>query len=204
MFEGMSTNFDPFPSLRGRRYSPAIKIVVHNPKLLNKKRIILAFSLVIVVGILFVITNQPSSSFDRTALSLISFRWKPKTQLEQVAECHSFASLCSCQADRRGLHQNVISYSLYGNFSDPKLFTRYVEPIKIILANISQSYPGKQLNYLKIIQCFYSLSLKIRMGNEDLLENGTQRPRGKSKAKGNVYRLSVCRFMQCHSIAGGS
>ena len=140
----MSTNFEPFPSLRGRRYSP-INIVVHNPKLLNKKRIILAFSLVIVVGSLFIITNQPSSSLNRTALSFINFHRNSKTNLEQ-GFCHSefsFASLCSCEADRRGLHQNVIAYSLYGNFSDPKLFTRYVEPIKIILANISQSYPGK-------------------------------------------------------------
>jgi len=54
-----------------------------------------------------------------------------------------FVSLCSCEADRRGLHQNVIAYSLYGNFSDPRHFSRYVEPIKIVLAKISQSYPGK-------------------------------------------------------------
>ena len=51
-------------------------------------------------------------------------------------------SYCSWEADRRGPQQNVISYSLYGNFSDPKHFKRYAEPIKFILANISQFYPG--------------------------------------------------------------
>ena len=141
----MSTNFEPFPSLRGRRYSP-INFVVHNPKLVNKKRIVLVFSVVIVVGILFVITNQPSSSLDKIPFSLFSFNWKQKIQLGRSEVCHSkfvFTSVCSCEADHRGLHQNVIAYSLYGNFSDSKLFTRYVEPIQMIMANISQSYPGK-------------------------------------------------------------
>jgi len=55
----------------------------------------------------------------------------------------TFVSLCSCKADNRGLHQNVIAFSLYGNFSDPKHFDRYVDPIKATLANISQVYPGK-------------------------------------------------------------
>lgn len=58
--------------------------------------------------------------------------------------CQSkFVSLCSCDADKRGFHQNVIAYSLYGNFSNPKHFSRYVDPIKAILSNISESYPGK-------------------------------------------------------------
>ena len=51
-------------------------------------------------------------------------------------------SMCSSKADERGFHQNVIAYSLYGNISDPKVFSRYVDPIKSILVNISQSYPG--------------------------------------------------------------
>ena len=53
-----------------------------------------------------------------------------------------FNSTCSSKADQRGFHQNVIAYSLYGNFSDPNLFNRYVDPIETILTNISKSYPG--------------------------------------------------------------
>ena len=54
----------------------------------------------------------------------------------------TFISYCSCKADNRGLHQNVIAFSLYGNFSNPKHFDRYVDPIKATLANISLVYPG--------------------------------------------------------------
>jgi hypothetical protein len=51
-------------------------------------------------------------------------------------------SYCSKKADSRGPHQNVIAYSLYGNFSDPKHFVRYTGAIKYILSNISQVYSG--------------------------------------------------------------
>ena len=51
-------------------------------------------------------------------------------------------SYCSKESDSRGYHQSVISYSLYGNFSDPKHFRRYTGAIKYILSNISQVYPG--------------------------------------------------------------
>ena len=51
-------------------------------------------------------------------------------------------SYCSRKADGRGLNQNVISYSLYGNFSDPRHHNRYAGPINYILTNISQVYPG--------------------------------------------------------------
>ena len=102
----------------------------------NKKH----FIAVLLLLFLFVyIINRPNSFHKETK----------RLDLKQDDFCHKdraafeFVSFCSCDADHRGLHQNVIAYSLYGNFSDPKLFTRYVEPIKIILANISQSYPGK-------------------------------------------------------------
>jgi hypothetical protein len=51
-------------------------------------------------------------------------------------------SYCSKEADNRGPHQNVISYSLYGNFSDPQHYARYTGLIKHILFNISQVYSG--------------------------------------------------------------
>ena len=54
-----------------------------------------------------------------------------------------FASLCSCKADGRGLHQNVIAYSLYGNLSEPNIFRRYVDPIKSTLDTVKRVYPGK-------------------------------------------------------------
>jgi len=54
-----------------------------------------------------------------------------------------FFSLCSCKADGRGLHQNVIAYSLYGNLSEPNIFRRYVDPIKSTLDIVKRVYPGK-------------------------------------------------------------
>jgi len=61
---------------------------------------------------------------------------------DSLCQSSKFISMCSCDADRRGRHQNVIAYSLYGNFSNPRHFSRYVDPIKAILSNISESYPG--------------------------------------------------------------
>lgn len=55
---------------------------------------------------------------------------------------HPPAIYCSEEADRRGPYQSVIAYSLYGNFSNPDHFKRYAEPIKFILSNISQFFPG--------------------------------------------------------------
>ena len=55
---------------------------------------------------------------------------------------YRFQSYCSSSADRRGPHQKVIAYSLYGDFTDSTIFTRYVEPLKMILQNITKVYPG--------------------------------------------------------------
>ena len=61
----------------------------------------------------------------------------------------NIVSYCSEKADLRGPHQNVIAYSLYGNFSDPKVIERYVEPFKLILSNISRVLsPGKFSTFL--------------------------------------------------------
>lgn len=59
--------------------------------------------------------------------------------------CLSFISTCGCQADERGSNQNVISFSLFGNLSDPSLSVRYVQPLKALTANISRVYPGEIL-----------------------------------------------------------
>jgi hypothetical protein len=71
--------------------------------------------------------------------------------LKDQLEPDPVVSYCSWEADRRGPQQNVISYSLYGNFSDPKHFKRYAEPIKFILANISQFYPGIHFIFIKFL-----------------------------------------------------
>ena len=60
----------------------------------------------------------------------------------QIKSDDQMVSYCSLEADRRGSNQNVIAYSLYGNFSDPKHFERYAEPIKFILPKMKQFYPG--------------------------------------------------------------
>jgi predicted RND superfamily exporter protein len=54
----------------------------------------------------------------------------------------NFVSKCSSKSDNRGFHQNVIAFSVYGNFSSEKHYTRYVEPLKATIENISRVYPG--------------------------------------------------------------
>lgn len=58
-------------------------------------------------------------------------------------DCHSFISTCGCEADKRGPHQSVIAFSLFGDLSDPSLSARYVQPLKALAANISRVYPGE-------------------------------------------------------------
>ena len=107
--------------------------VSRTPKhLLNQKQIVAIWSLIIFIGILLIIFNQPSFNYVTK-----SGGWKSLEQDDSL-----FVSYCSREADRRSLRQNVISYSLYGNFSNPKVFDRYVDPLKMILGNISQAYPG--------------------------------------------------------------
>ena len=42
---------------------------------------------------------------------------------------------------RRGLHQKVIAFSLYGNFSDPNIFARYVDPMRISIERLKKEFP---------------------------------------------------------------
>ena len=51
-------------------------------------------------------------------------------------------STCGCQGDQRGLHQKVVAFSLYGNFSDPDIFSRYVDPMRIAIKGIQKEYSG--------------------------------------------------------------
>lgn len=53
-------------------------------------------------------------------------------------------STCSCQADRRGFGQKVVSYSLYGDYAtDQDSYDRYLLPMKNVAEVIHQSYPGR-------------------------------------------------------------
>ena len=51
-------------------------------------------------------------------------------------------STCGCRADRRGFHQKVVAYSLYGNFSDEKTYQRYVEPLVNVIDQVRSYFPG--------------------------------------------------------------
>ena len=103
--------------------------------------IITILSLVIVSGILFIISNNQTHS--SSSIHSKSLNDQNHLQPDNCQEInYDFVSFCSCKADRRGLNQNVIAYSLYGNFSDPQHFTRYVDPFIILLTNITQAYPG--------------------------------------------------------------
>lgn len=103
----------------------------------NQRRLVsfLTLTSIFIIGILLITTTY-SNNDEQLAPT---YRHEEDCQLEAEK---NFVSMCSCKADRRGLHQNVIAFSLYGNFSDAKHFTRYVDPIRILLANISQVYPG--------------------------------------------------------------
>ena len=119
----------------------------------DRKRIIPLLSLSIAAGLFVVIVYNRAAEVNglTNRFSLEYFIDKPtieQSEFEKRGPCeeedveHKFVSFCSCKADRRGLNQNVIAYSLYGNFADERHFTRYVDPFKIILSNITQAYPG--------------------------------------------------------------
>ena len=59
----------------------------------------------------------------------------------------AFKSTCSLAADRRGPGQKIISFSIYGNFSDQHFDNRYLNPLKeTVNTVIPQLYPG--VNYV--------------------------------------------------------
>ena len=122
------------------------------------KRTFLFLSLTITVGLFVAIVYSRATQVNEFVVNRIaahhqqdedSFVIEPSQQLnfqrenKEDEDEQNFVSYCSYKADRRGLNQNVIAYSLYGNFSNENHFTRYADPLKIILSNISQVYPGE-------------------------------------------------------------
>jgi hypothetical protein len=62
---------------------------------------------------------------------------------QQDSSTLSFKSTCSAAADRRGPHQKVIGYSMYGsNFSDPTFYNSYLKWFGETLRAIPIKYPG--------------------------------------------------------------
>jgi len=50
-------------------------------------------------------------------------------------------STCSRRSDQRGLHQRVLSFSVYGNLNNTRHFARYVLPLKETVQRIATLYP---------------------------------------------------------------
>ncbi len=74
-----------------------------------------------------------------------STKFNHRMSMTQQEDCFSEAlaiSTCSCRADRRGLRQRVMAFSLYGNLSDPEMRSRYVDPLMITINRVRQVYPG--------------------------------------------------------------
>jgi hypothetical protein len=98
----------------------------------------------------FVVANDNLTEFPSTATTTSSTTTQtttsttttsPTTTTEQPST--TFKSSCSAAADRRGPHQNVIGYSIYGkNFSEPKFYRKYLKPFTDTLKTIPIRYPG--------------------------------------------------------------
>ena len=74
--------------------------------------------------------------------NILCAKWRfiPMKLIGQVNR--TVRTTCSLSADRRGDKQNVISYSIYGNFSQSPVYNRYLEPFKETVVNIPNVYPG--------------------------------------------------------------
>ena len=70
-------------------------------------------------------------------------KWSNQRKLRSLPVIRKTRTTCSFGADRRGDHQNVISYSIYGNFSQLSIVYRYLNPFKETVATIPNFYPGE-------------------------------------------------------------
>ena len=89
----------------------------------------------------FTTTTSTTTSTTTTTTTTTPTTTSPTTTTEQTSS--TFKSTCSAAADRRGPHQNVIGYSIYGkNFSEPKFYRKYLKPFTDTLKTIPVRYPG--------------------------------------------------------------
>ena len=69
--------------------------------------------------------------------------------MNSAAVCHGRTlSTCSCQSDKRGLHQNVVAFSLYGDLMNGDIYNRYILPLREAIESIAKYYPGNIIQYL--------------------------------------------------------
>ena len=76
--------------------------------------------------------------------------------LESSSHPFQFQSTCRFHADERGPHQNVISFSIYGNLTNENNFVRYVVPLKSTVERVASVYPGTLNNFNSVllpVQC---------------------------------------------------
>lgn len=74
---------------------------------------------------------------------------------------YNYSTYCSSAADRRGPHQKVISYSLYGDFSKADAFDKYLSPLKRTINLIPSIYPGniysRLCRYIKTLEFIHNI-----------------------------------------------
>ena len=118
-------------------------------KLRDKKRILIFLIAFAAITSFFIINNNNPNRFwltDNLVVVIPAFHSNSSPQIIesiQNRQSPSFVSYCSLEADKRGPHQNVIAFSLYGDFSNSTYATRYLDPFKMTIQNISQVYPSK-------------------------------------------------------------
>ena len=116
-------------------------------KLRDKKRILIfLIAFAAITSFLIINNNNPNRFWLTDNLVVPAFHSTSSPQIIesiQNRQSPSFVSYCSLEADKRGPHQNVIAFSLYGDFSNSTYATRYLDPFKMTIQNISQVYPSK-------------------------------------------------------------
>ena len=66
-----------------------------------------------------------------------------------TSQFESFKTTCSHDADRRGPHQQLFSFSLYGNLLEEDVSRRYLKPLKETIEHIYNSFPGTYCKNIK-------------------------------------------------------
>ncbi|EFX76533.1 hypothetical protein DAPPUDRAFT_322288 [Daphnia pulex] len=74
----------------------------------------------------------------------------------------------SCEADLRGPNQSVVSFSLYGDLSDPAVSDRYIRPLRALTANISRIYPDW------IVRIYHNFSMEDGRELKEMLNNSAK------------------------------
>jgi hypothetical protein len=104
--------------------------------------------LVIIVSLLLILLLHQFSIINEFQIIHFKHRLRGKTRPLVVLTANEFPSggqynsLCSSDADRRGPHQKVISYSIYGDFSRSEVVEKYLNPFRKTIIAIPVIYPG--------------------------------------------------------------